>query len=745
MGCKLISRKQQVQLTRPMNNSIFNLTVSPVAIAIIGGGFSGSLVAANLLRNATMPLSIKLIERNSEVGRGVAYGTPVDSHLLNVPAGKMSAYDDQPNHFLNWLHKNGHEQVTPSTFVPRRVYGDYVQATLKAAQVNAPANVQLEKIVDEAIAIEIKPHNTIVYLSSGQCLHVQKAVLALGNFPAILPAPLAVLDNRYVKDAWSADAIADLNPEDAILLVGTGLTMVDAVVALHQLGFQGQIHTVSRHGLMPFNHKSTATYPAFIDVETAPKTARGLLHLVRQELREALTQEHASSYNRGNPGNGLAQDWRAIIDAIRPIIPELWQALPLPEQKRFLRHVKAYWEVHRHRIAEEIAEVLDAAIESGQLLHYAGRIQSCQEFDNGVNVSICERGTHKDIVLQVKRIINCTGANCDYRRLQHPLVASLQEQRLIRPNTLSMGIDTAPNGALIDADGNTSQILYTLGTPRKGNLWETTAVPEIRVQAASLAQELLKSLNPKPDATTFVLKKPAMLFRQLFDKESSTYTYLIADPETKTAILVDPVLEQVERDLQILQQLGLTLSYCLETHIHADHITGTDRLRSLTGCLGILPENAAATCADHYIADGNMLELGNVQIRAIATPGHTDSHMAYLVNDTHLLTGDALFIRGCGRTDFQSGDAGSLYDAVTEKLFTLPDDTLVYPGHDYQGQTVSTIGEEKGWNPRFAGRSRNQFIELMKNLNLPQPKKMLEAVPANQHCGRVLVTLDYQI
>ncbi|MEH2266416.1 MBL fold metallo-hydrolase [Nostoc sp.] len=220
---------------------------------------------------------------------------------------------------------------------------------------------------------------------------------------------------------------------------------------------------------------------------------------------------------------------------------------------------------------------------------------------------------------------------------------------------------------------------------------------------------------------------------------------VIANPESKTAILVDPVLEQVERDLQVLRQLGLTLRYCLETHIHADHITGTDRLRSLTGCLGVVPENTGATYADRYIAGGNILELGNVQIEAIATPGHTDSHIAYLVNDTHLLTGDALFIRGCGRTDFQNSDAGSLYDAVTQKLFTLPDDTLVYPGHDYQGQTVSTIGEEKSWNPRFAGRSRNQFIELIKNLNLPQPKKMPEAIPANQHCARVLVALDYQI
>ncbi|MBW4674849.1 MAG: MBL fold metallo-hydrolase [Desmonostoc geniculatum HA4340-LM1] len=236
-----------------------------------------------------------------------------------------------------------------------------------------------------------------------------------------------------------------------------------------------------------------------------------------------------------------------------------------------------------------------------------------------------------------------------------------------------------------------------------------------------------------------------MLFRQLFDKETSTYTYLIADPETKTAILVDSVLEQVERDLKVLRQLDLTLRYCLETHIHADHITGIDRLRSLTGCLGVVPENSAAIFADQYIGDGNILQLGSVQIRAIATPGHTNSHLAYLVNDTHLLTGDALFIRGCGRTDFQNGDPGALYDAVTQKLFALPEDTLVYPGHDYQGQTVSTIGEEKRWNPRFAGYSRNQFIEQMNNLNLPQPKKILEAVLANQQCGRVLLALDYQI
>ena len=229
-----------------------------------------------------------------------------------------------------------------------------------------------------------------------------------------------------------------------------------------------------------------------------------------------------------------------------------------------------------------------------------------------------------------------------------------------------------------------------------------------------------------------------MLFRQLYDSESSTYTYLLADLTLKEAILVDPVLEQVKRDWQLLKELDLSLRYCLETHIHADHITGTGKLRELTGCLGIVPENAQADCADRHIQDEEDLELGSIVIEAIATPGHTDSHMAYLVNGERVLTGDVLFIRGCGRTDFQNGDAGTLYDSVTKKLFTLPDATLVYPAHDYRGQTVSTIGEEKSWNPRFVGRDRSNFIQLMNNLNLPDPKKMMEAIPANKSCGKVI-------
>lgn len=227
-----------------------------------------------------------------------------------------------------------------------------------------------------------------------------------------------------------------------------------------------------------------------------------------------------------------------------------------------------------------------------------------------------------------------------------------------------------------------------------------------------------------------------MLFRQLFDPETSTYTYLIAN-NSKEALLVDPVQEQVERDVKLLDELGLTLRYCLETHIHADHVTGTGQLRGLTGCQGIVPERAEAVCADRLIRDGEVLDLGEVNVRAIATPGHTDSHMAYLVNEDRILTGDSLLIRGCGRTDFQSGNAGTLYDYVVQQLFTLPEAMLVYPGHDYKGHTVSTIGEEKRFNPRFVGKDRDAFIQLMGTLNLPDPKKIAEAVPANQQCGQV--------
>ena len=223
-----------------------------------------------------------------------------------------------------------------------------------------------------------------------------------------------------------------------------------------------------------------------------------------------------------------------------------------------------------------------------------------------------------------------------------------------------------------------------------------------------------------------------MLFRQLFDREFSTYTYLFADPNVKEAILIDPTFNCLERDLKLLQELGLTLKYCLETHIHSDHLTGTARLRQKTGCLGVVPAGAKATYADRYLGKNETLQLGSVWIQAIATPGHTAHHNVYLINHDYLLTGDALLIRGCGRTDLQGGDAGELYNSISQKLFTLPDDTQVYPGHDYHGYTVSTIGGERRFNPQFYNRNREEFVDFMARLKLPNTKMIMEAVSANE-------------
>ncbi len=226
-----------------------------------------------------------------------------------------------------------------------------------------------------------------------------------------------------------------------------------------------------------------------------------------------------------------------------------------------------------------------------------------------------------------------------------------------------------------------------------------------------------------------------MLFRQLFDPETSTYTYLIADEKTKTAALVDPVVTNLARDTRLLQELDLTLCYSLETHIHADHISAGHALREITQCKLGLPIGTDAEGADLFINDNDTLTLGACTIKALSTPGHTAQHFCYLINDQIVLTGDALFIRGCGRTDFQGGSAANLYDAVTQRLFTLPDKVLVYPGHDYNGQTCSSVGEEKRLNPRLAKNTKQEFIALMDNLNLPPPKKLAEAVPANLRCG----------
>ena len=228
-----------------------------------------------------------------------------------------------------------------------------------------------------------------------------------------------------------------------------------------------------------------------------------------------------------------------------------------------------------------------------------------------------------------------------------------------------------------------------------------------------------------------------MLFRQLFDLESSTYTYLLADEETREAVLIDPVIEQVERDLRLIAELELRLVYVLDTHVHADHVTGAGTIRERTGAKNVLSERAGAGCADVYVKEGDRLRFGRHVLAVRETPGHTSGCVTYVTGDHAMaFTGDALLVRGTGRTDFQQGDSRALYRSVTERIFSLPGACLLYPAHDYQGRTVTSVAEEKKHNPRLGGaKGEPEFVEIMAKLHLPYPKKIDIAVPANLHCG----------
>ena len=231
-----------------------------------------------------------------------------------------------------------------------------------------------------------------------------------------------------------------------------------------------------------------------------------------------------------------------------------------------------------------------------------------------------------------------------------------------------------------------------------------------------------------------------MHFRQLFEPDSSTYTYLIACPETAECALVDPVVDTVERDLSVLQEMGLKLTYALETHIHADHITGALKLKALSGCRIAGPAMDELPCRDVGVREGEPFRVGTVTLNPLFTPGHTDTHHAYLLErgGMHLLfSGDALLIEACGRTDFQSGDARTLYRSIHEKFFTLPDETLVYPAHDYEARQITTIGQEKMRNPRLGrGKTLEEFVQIMEDMDLPYPRKIDFAVPGNELCGQ---------
>lgn len=450
-------------------------TTSCPTVAIIGGGFSGSVLAIHLLRRSAGNVSVLLVERGLVPGRGVAYGTQFEGHLLNVRAKNMSAYPDAPEHLVNWAQRNYSPSVKPDDFLPRPIYGQYISAQLREAVSAYPRSFRC--IQDEAISLSPGDGSTEIRLANGQSVFAHKVVLALGNFP---PADLNIPgktpnSSRYVANPWSRNALASAAQDKSVLLIGSGLTSVDVAVELRAKGFEGTIHMLSRRGMLPHRH-AAVPFPPF-PTENAPLTSRGLLRLIRVQVKRA---------------EARGSNWRAVIDSLRPVTQQIWRSLPVTEQRRFLRHLRTYWDVHRHRIAERISDQLTLQVRSRQLQTHAGRMFGYQEDAAGVEVTYRERKSGQLRELHVDRVVNCTGPEGDFRRVLSPLLSNLIEKKLARPDALFLGLDVAANGAVVDAEGAASGSLYALGPLRKGKLWESVAVPELRVQIAELAKLLIR-------------------------------------------------------------------------------------------------------------------------------------------------------------------------------------------------------------------------------------------------------------
>lgn len=457
-------------------------------VVIVGGGFSGTMVAVHLAR-AQRGLRVALLERGQSVGRGVAYGTTDPKHLLNVPAFHMGAFPDDVTHFYRWLLAHprhlaavGIYNVRPGAFVPRMVFGDYIRDLLHEA---CAMPGTLDVIRDEVVDMEqLNDGRFELTGRKGNILRAARVVLALGNFP-----PGQTKQNQpdqpgervwFMNNPYAPEVQAKLAETGDVLIIGTGLTSLDLLLTLNQTKREGKIHLLSRRGLFPQVHQHEAPYPLFLDPDNLPRTARGLLREVRGELRRATAK-------------GI--DWRAVIDAMRPLHQVMWANLNVTEQRRFLRHLQPLWDTHRHRCAPEVMAVKNRLEAAERVENHQGHIQSLQPMGDGVEVTYRLRGTNETKTFRVRYVLSCTGPQGDYCKLDDPLVKQLLARNLMAPDALRMGASTVEGGAVCDWEGNVIENLYTLGSTQKGRLYESIAVPELRGQAADLAARLLEGVN----------------------------------------------------------------------------------------------------------------------------------------------------------------------------------------------------------------------------------------------------------
>ncbi len=448
---------------------------STLNIAIIGAGFSGTAFVAACQRLSKRPLHLHVFEKSGRFATGDAYRTPFSYHLLNVNAKDMSAFEDDPSHFVAWLKaRQSHPLATKKTldadlpleeqFLPRSLYGEYLNDLLQA-EGNHQLTLEAQEVID------LVPHSDhiILILSDQRQIKVDKVVLALGN-QAPAPFPFPVTNTvQCIRNPWEYRAPNQISKDDPVLIVGTGLSMIDTVLTLKKQSHRGAIYAVSRHGLLPLPHTKHKTVLA-ISRDSLPSSLRSLTQFVREKCRT-----HA--------------DWQAVINGLRSHIPSLWAEASVADKKRFLRHLLAYWNVHRHRVHQQISAQLAQLIAQGQLKIIAGRVLAIE------NQQAIIRPRHEahHLQLDVKWIINCMGPALNASAYQSPLLANLLQKKLACLDPLQLGLDVASSGALKMPDGEVSSRLFALGSLRRGALWEVSAVPEIRKQCFELANLIQSS------------------------------------------------------------------------------------------------------------------------------------------------------------------------------------------------------------------------------------------------------------
>lgn len=449
----------------------------PLPVAVIGGGFSGLMAAERLLGALPPDRPVLLYERSRPFGLGLAYTTANPDHLLNLRATQMSADPDRQDDFAEWLarapfdapERKGIRVTEAGTFASRGVYGRYLAARWE--RVVAGAGDRLQAIHAEIVDVERAPEGFVLHDGDGTTRRVAGLVLAMGN----LPGPV-VAASRYRRDPWRPDTFGSLDPDRDVLVIGTGLTMMDSVATLRHAGFAGRIVAVSRRGLLPKPHAPVAAGHRPSLTPEIRASARKLFGAVRHAVASA---------------EAAGADWRGVIDALRPVTDELWTGLPPTEQARVLRHIRPYWDVHRHRTAPPAAEAIAAEIRRGQLVVRAARIVALSDTPEHAVVTIRPRGTRDRETIAAQAILDATG----FSRLaetEDPLIRALLRRGLIQPGPFGLGIAATPGGAVTGPEEGraTDAPLWAFGPMLRGVLWECIAVPDIRDAAGDLADRV---------------------------------------------------------------------------------------------------------------------------------------------------------------------------------------------------------------------------------------------------------------